>query len=56
MTVTATTSAPAGTECTTDDPGAHAGGVVYDSPGFLYGNLIQIPLSIPVNICGNSIG
>ena len=26
-----------------------------DSPGILSGNLIQIPVSIPVNVCGNSV-
>ncbi|MFD9560860.1 chaplin [Streptomyces sp. NPDC059994] len=57
-TVTATRNhfGSGGTECTTDGTGAHAGGAVYGSPGFLSGNLIQIPLRIPVNICGNSIG
>lgn len=32
-----------------------AGGGTADSPGVLSGNLIQIPVSIPVNVCGNSI-
>ncbi|WP_406340601.1 chaplin [Streptomyces sp. NBC_00648] len=45
-----------GAGCTHDDPGAHAEGSVSDSPGFLSGNLIQIPIHIPINICGNSIG
>ncbi|MFJ1703314.1 chaplin [Kitasatospora sp. NPDC088346] len=30
--------------------------VVANSPGVLSGNNIQIPVHIPVNICGNSIG
>ena len=32
-----------------------ATGGAADSPGILSGNLIQIPVSIPVNVCGNSI-
>ena len=32
-----------------------ASGAAADSPGILSGNLIQIPVSIPVNVCGNSI-
>lgn len=32
-----------------------ASGGTADSPGILSGNLIQIPVSIPINVCGNSI-
>ena len=32
-----------------------ASGATADSPGLLSGNLIQIPVNIPVNVCGNSI-
>ncbi|HET9173614.1 MAG TPA: chaplin [Actinospica sp.] len=32
-----------------------ASGGTADSPGILSGNLIQIPVSIPVNVCGNSV-
>jgi hypothetical protein len=32
-----------------------ASGATAGSPGVLSGNLIQIPVSIPVNVCGNSI-
>jgi hypothetical protein len=32
-----------------------ATGGAADSPGVLSGNLIQIPVSIPVNVCGNSV-
>ncbi|MFC0844229.1 chaplin [Streptomyces noboritoensis] len=45
-----------GKDCTHDDPGAVAEGSVSDSPGVGSGNLIQIPIHIPINICGNSIG
>ncbi|MFJ9946871.1 chaplin [Kitasatospora sp. NPDC091207] len=33
-----------------------AEGVAAGSPGVLSGNQIQIPVHIPVNVCGNSIG
>ena len=35
--------------------GAAAEGVAVASPGVLSGNLIQVPVHIPVNLCGNSI-
>jgi hypothetical protein len=35
------------------DSGAEAAAV--HSPGVLSGNVIQIPVHIPVNVCGNSI-
>jgi len=35
---------------------AGAVGSANGSPGVLSGNLIQVPVDIPVNICGNSIG
>ena len=31
-------------------------GSASNSPGFLSGNVIQVPIHIPVNVCGNSIG
>ncbi|MEU9145947.1 chaplin [Streptomyces sp. NPDC048349] len=34
---------------------SEASGVVAGSPGVLSGNLVQIPLHIPINACGNSI-
>ncbi|MFC5907770.1 chaplin [Streptacidiphilus monticola] len=34
---------------------ATATGVAANSPGVLSGNLIQVPIHIPVNVCGNSI-
>ncbi|MEF9903974.1 chaplin [Streptomyces sp. P9-A2] len=36
--------------------GAYAEGVAEGSPGVLSGNLIQVPVHAPVNVCGNSIG
>ncbi|MGW4379977.1 chaplin [Kitasatospora sp. NPDC004531] len=35
--------------------GAHADGAAVGSPGVLSGNLIQIPVHVPVNVCGNTI-
>ncbi|GJF30384.1 hypothetical protein KNE206_30840 [Kitasatospora sp. NE20-6] len=34
---------------------AEAEGIAAGSPGVLSGNLIQIPVHVPVNACGNSI-
>ncbi|MFE1285349.1 chaplin [Streptomyces sp. NPDC058751] len=35
------------------DSGAE--GVAAHSPGVLSGNVVQIPIHIPVNVCGNSV-
>ncbi|MEU1425222.1 MULTISPECIES: chaplin family protein [unclassified Kitasatospora] len=43
-----------GTTCV-NTGGAYASGVVTGSPGVLSGNQIQIPISIPINICGNGV-
>ncbi|WP_042374478.1 chaplin [Streptacidiphilus neutrinimicus] len=32
-----------------------ANGIASNSPGFLSGNLIQVPVHIPVNVCGNTV-
>ncbi|KDN84903.1 chaplin [Kitasatospora cheerisanensis] len=34
---------------------AVAEGAAIGSPGVLSGNVIQVPVHVPVNICGNSI-
>ncbi|MEU6478857.1 chaplin [Streptomyces sp. NPDC047017] len=34
---------------------AGAGGVAAGSPGVISGNVIQVPIHIPVNVCGNTI-
>ena len=34
---------------------AGAAGVAANSPGFLSGNLIQVPVHVPVNICGDTV-
>ncbi|MEY9887768.1 hypothetical protein ABIA31_001397 [Catenulispora sp. MAP5-51] len=36
--------------------GAGAIGGASDSPGLLSGNNVQIPINIPVNVCGDNIG
>ncbi|MFR9798287.1 chaplin [Streptomyces sp. MS06] len=33
---------------------AGAEGAAVGSPGVLSGNLIQVPVDIPINVCGNS--
>ncbi|MEV0224767.1 chaplin [Streptomyces sp. NPDC050704] len=35
------------------DSGAH--GAAAHSPGVLSGNLIQVPVHVPVNVCGNTV-
>ncbi|MFD9729144.1 MULTISPECIES: chaplin [unclassified Streptomyces] len=34
---------------------ADAAGVAKDSPGVLSGNLLQVPVHVPVNVCGNTV-
>ncbi|WP_405982673.1 chaplin [Streptomyces sp. NBC_00158] len=34
---------------------ANAEGVAIGSPGVLSGNVVQVPVHIPINLCGNSI-
>ncbi|OEJ95088.1 chaplin [Streptomyces thermolilacinus] len=34
---------------------ASANGAAVGSPGVLSGNVVQVPIHIPVNICGNTI-
>ena len=35
--------------------GATAQGVAAGSPGVLSGNLIQVPVHVPINVCGNTV-
>jgi hypothetical protein len=35
------------------DAGAH--GAAVHSPGVLSGNVVQVPVHIPVNVCGNTV-
>ncbi|AKN75302.1 chaplin [Streptomyces sp. PBH53] len=34
---------------------AGAGAVAAHSPGVLSGNVIQVPIHVPINLCGNTI-
>ncbi|OIJ99871.1 chaplin [Streptomyces monashensis] len=34
---------------------ADAKGVAVNSPGVLSGNVVQIPIHIPINACGNTV-
>ncbi|MCX4680457.1 chaplin [Streptomyces sp. NBC_01433] len=34
---------------------AGASGIAVGSPGVLSGNVVQIPVHIPVNVCGNTV-
>ncbi|MFK0222327.1 chaplin [Streptomyces vinaceus] len=43
----------AGASVASADAGAQ--GVAAGSPGVLSGNLIQVPMHIPVNACGNTV-
>ncbi|MEV5613237.1 chaplin [Streptomyces sp. NPDC052225] len=45
----------AGAAIAHDGGGATATGAAVGSPGVLSGNVVQVPISIPVNVCGNSI-
>jgi hypothetical protein len=35
------------------DSGAH--GAATHSPGVLSGNVVQVPVHVPVNVCGNTV-
>ncbi|MFG2225416.1 chaplin [Streptomyces sp. NPDC050161] len=35
--------------------GASAVGAASKSPGVISGNVIQVPVHVPINVCGNSI-
>ncbi|MEU7639115.1 MULTISPECIES: chaplin [unclassified Streptomyces] len=35
--------------------GASAKGAAVGSPGVLSGNLIQMPVHVPINVCGNTV-
>ncbi|WP_418961474.1 chaplin [Streptomyces tritici] len=35
------------------DSGAH--GAAVHSPGVLSGNLVQVPVHVPINVCGNTV-
>jgi ChpA-C len=45
----------AGNDCANSGGGASASGSSHGSPGVGSGNLIQIPINAPINICGNQL-
>ncbi|MER6343846.1 chaplin [Streptomyces sp. NPDC001595] len=49
---TATTATATEADC---EDGACAVGVAAGSPGFLSGNVVQIPVDLDANVCGNSV-
>ncbi|MBW5425520.1 DUF320 domain-containing protein [Streptomyces sp. BG9H] len=34
---------------------AGASGAAVNSPGVLSGNVVQVPIHVPINLCGNTI-
>ncbi|MFI8518461.1 chaplin [Streptomyces sp. NPDC085481] len=34
---------------------SHAEGAAIGSPGVLSGNVVQVPIHIPINVCGNTV-
>ncbi|MEU6280985.1 chaplin [Streptomyces sp. NPDC047028] len=57
----ATTAVLAGFLALTGATAAHAAdpgpttGVAYNSPGVLSGDVVQIPIGVDLNLCGNSV-
>jgi hypothetical protein len=45
----------AGAGIASANDGAQAQGAAWNSPGVLSGNLIQVPVHVPVNVCGNTV-
>ncbi|CAL9605149.1 chaplin [Streptomyces sp. Tu 3180] len=45
----------AGTGMASATEGAHADGTAVGSPGVLSGNVVQVPVDVPVNVSGNSV-
>ncbi|MFJ8081251.1 chaplin [Streptomyces sp. NPDC096205] len=35
--------------------GADAAGAAAHSPGVLSGNVLQVPVHVPINVCGNTV-
>lgn len=44
-----------GAMATDGGSGAGAQGVAAHSPGVLSGNLVQVPVHVPINLCGNTV-
>ncbi|MGW0363685.1 chaplin [Streptomyces sp. NPDC002990] len=53
ITAVAGSAVAAGAGLAVADAGAH--GAAVGSPGVLSGNLVQVPVHVPVNVCGNTV-
>ncbi|GAA1575601.1 MULTISPECIES: chaplin [Streptomyces] len=53
VTAAAGSALAAGAGLAVADAGAH--GAAVGSPGVLSGNLVQVPVHVPVNVCGNTV-
>ncbi|WP_406436144.1 chaplin [Streptomyces sp. NBC_00631] len=53
LSTAAVAAAAGGAGVAAADSGAN--GVAAHSPGVLSGNVIQVPIHVPVNVCGNTI-
>ncbi|MEU5806120.1 MULTISPECIES: chaplin [unclassified Streptomyces] len=53
VTAAAGSALAAGAGLAVADAGAH--GAAIGSPGVLSGNVVQVPVHVPVNVCGNSV-
>ncbi|MDO0927648.1 chaplin [Streptomyces sp. TG1A-8] len=53
LTSAAVAAAAGGAGAAAADSGAH--GAAAHSPGVLSGNVVQVPVHVPVNACGNTV-
>lgn len=53
VTAVAGSALAAGAGLAVADAGAH--GAAVGSPGVLSGNLVQVPVHVPINVCGNTV-
>ncbi|MFK0257811.1 chaplin [Streptomyces sp. NPDC090445] len=53
VTAAAGSALAAGAGLAVADAGAH--GAAIGSPGVLSGNVVQVPVHVPINLCGNTV-
>ncbi|MGW3955117.1 chaplin [Streptomyces sp. NPDC004752] len=53
LTTAAVAAVAGGAGVAAADSGAH--GAAAQSPGVLSGNVVQVPVHVPVNLCGNTV-
>ncbi|MBL1080598.1 chaplin [Streptomyces actinomycinicus] len=53
LTSAAVAAVAGGAGAASADSGAN--GVAANSPGVISGNVIQVPIHIPINVCGNTV-